>query len=386
MTPDAQAVADARWMAVALRLGLRNQGRTWPNPAVGCVLVQAGRVVGRGWTEVGGRPHAEVVALGRAGANAAGATAYVSLEPCAHHGRTPPCTQALIAAGVARVVTATADPDPRVRGQGHAQLRAAGIAVTEGVLRAAADDQHAGFFAKVRLGRPLVALKLAQTLDGRIATQGGESQWITGPAARAAGHLLRATHDAIVVGSGTARADDPALTCRLPGLADRSPVRIVVDASGALDPGSTLVRTAGEVPTWLVTTPAGAARATPLAAVGVRLLPVAATPSGHVCGKAAMQALGDLGLTRVLVEGGAGLAAALLRADLVDRLHLFTAGRILGGDGLAAVGPLHLAALAAAPRFRHISEHACGHDRLQLWARQREASCSPASSPTRDAS
>ncbi len=386
MTADAQAADDARWMAVALRLGLRNQGRTWPNPAVGCVLVKAGRVVGRGWTEVGGRPHAEVVALGHAGEAARGATAYVSLEPCAHTGRTPPCTEALIAAGVVRVVTAAGDPDPRVQGQGHAQLRAAGIAVVEGVGRGEADAHHAGFFMRVRAGRPLVALKLAQTLDGRIATATGESQWITGAAARARGHLLRATHDAIMVGSGTVAADDPALTCRLAGLHDRSPVRVVVDGKGRLDPASTLARTAAEVPVWLLTAAAGAARAGTLAALGVRVIAVATTASGQVDVKAAMQALGGLGLTRVLVEGGSGLAAALLGADLVDRLHVFTAGTVLGGDALPAVGPLRLAALAAAPRFRHMSEHVCGNDRLQLWARQREAACSPASSPTRDAS
>ncbi|TVQ29828.1 MAG: bifunctional diaminohydroxyphosphoribosylaminopyrimidine deaminase/5-amino-6-(5-phosphoribosylamino)uracil reductase RibD [Geminicoccaceae bacterium] len=369
-------------MAVALRLGLRNQGRTWPNPAVGCVVVQGGRVVGRGWTQEGGRPHGEVMALAQAGEAARGATAYVSLEPCAHHGRTPPCTQALIEAGVARVVTAIADPDPRVAGRGHARLRAAGIAVTEGVRRGEADWQHAGFFSKVRQGRPLVALKLAQTLDGRIATSHGESQWITGPEARARGHLLRATHDAILVGSGTVRADDPALTCRLPGLAARSPVRVVVDGKGALDPASVLVRTAGEVPVWLVTTAAGAEHAAALEAAGVMPVVVAATPSGQVDVRAAMQALGARGLTRVLVEGGAGLAAALLAADVVDRLHLFTAGRVLGGDALAAVGPLAVAALAEAPRFRHMTDDVCGDDRLQLWSRQREAACSPASSPT----
>ncbi|MFW5832790.1 MAG: bifunctional diaminohydroxyphosphoribosylaminopyrimidine deaminase/5-amino-6-(5-phosphoribosylamino)uracil reductase RibD [Pseudomonadota bacterium] len=385
MRRDAQEAEDARWMAVALRLGLRNQGRTWPNPAVGCVLVKDGRMVGRGWTQPGGRPHGEVEALARAGGQARGATAYVSLEPCAHHGRTPPCTGALIAAGVARVVTATSDPDPRVAGQGHAQLRAAGIAVSENVCRAEADAQHAGFFAKVRLGRPLVALKLAQTLDGRIATADGWSQWITGAAARARGHLLRATHDAILVGSGTARADDPALTCRLAGLEDRSPVRLVIDGRGELAEASTLVRTARDVPVWLLTTADGASRAAPLERFGVRLVPLAATSTGHVDVKAAMQALGEAGLTRVLVEGGSGLAAALLEADLVDHLHVFTAGRVLGGDALAAIGPLGLTSLAAAPRFRHMSGLVCGDDRLQLWARQREASCSPESSPTSDA-
>ena len=216
----------------ALALARRGLGNTWPNPAVGCVLVRDGRVVGRGWTQPGGRPHAEVRALAQAGEAARGATAYVTLEPCAHHGKTPPCAEALIRSGVARVVTALTDPDPRVSGRGHAMLRAAGIAVTEGVRESAAREAQRGFLTRVTLGRPMLTLKLATSFDGRIATALGESQWITAPAARRQVHALRLTHDAVMVGGGTARADRPGLNVRGMGRV-RQPVRVVV-SSGPL--------------------------------------------------------------------------------------------------------------------------------------------------------
>src|SRR5689334_20006331 len=217
---------DLRSMRAALALARRGLGTVWPNPAVGCVIVSDGRVVGRGWTQPGGRPHGETEALRRAGEAARRATAYVSLEPCCHWGKTPPCVDALIAAGVRRVVVALEDPDPRVAGRGIARLRDAGVEVETGVCTEEAAEINAGFFCRLRLGRPLVTLKLATSLDGRIATRSGESQWITGPPARERSHLLRATHDAILVGTETVIADDPQLTCRLPGLADRSPVRV----------------------------------------------------------------------------------------------------------------------------------------------------------------
>src|SRR6266705_1008472 len=216
------SVLDEQAMRAALALARRGLGRVWPNPAVGCAIVKDGRVVGRGWTQPGGRPHAETEALARAGGAAHGATAYVTLEPCCHSGRTPPCADAL-------VVAALEDPDPRVVGGGLARLRAAGIAVEAGLCAAEAAEINAGFFQRVRLGRPLVTLKLATSLDGRIATASGESRWITGPAARERAHLLRVTHDAILVGTDTVLADNPQLTCRLPGLGHRSPVRIAID-------------------------------------------------------------------------------------------------------------------------------------------------------------
>src|SRR5688572_19319773 len=251
VTKADQRSADLEHMAAALSLAARNLGQVWPNPAVGCVIVdQVGHVVGRGFTQRGGRPHAETEALKMAGDRAKGSTAYVTLEPCSHHGKTPPCAEALVAAGVKRCVAAIEDPDPRVSGRGLATLRDAGIAVETGVLADRARDLNAGFLTRVTKGRPLVALKLATSLDGRIATRAGESRWITGEEARAYGHRLRATHDAIAVGSGTVLADDPELTCRIPGLEHRSPVRLVFDRRGRI-PVTAKVLT--EVPpTWII--------------------------------------------------------------------------------------------------------------------------------------
>ena len=321
----------------ALALARRGLGNTWPNPAVGCVLVRDGRVVGRGWTQPGGRPHAEVRALAQAGEAARGATAYVTLEPCAHHGKTPPCAEALIRSGVTRVVTALTDPDPRVSGRGHAMLRAAGIAVTEGVREAAAREAQRGFLTRVTLGRPMLTLKLATSFDGRIATALGESQWITAPAARRHVHALRLTHDAVMVGGGTARADRPGLNVRGMGRV-RQPVRVVV-SSGPLP----------NLP------PEGAEHGP--------LWQLAGDPA------AVMADLGARGLTRVLCEGGGILAAGLLRAGLVDQLVGYTAGVVLGGDGRAVTGPLALARLADAPRFRLVETRPIGPDLMHRWLR-----------------
>jgi diaminohydroxyphosphoribosylaminopyrimidine deaminase/5-amino-6-(5-phosphoribosylamino)uracil reductase len=240
-------------MRSALALARRGLGQVWPNPAVGCVIVKDGRVVGRGWTQKGGRPHAETEALARAGAAARGATAYVSLEPCSHHGKTAPCAEALITAGIGRVVAAVEDPDPRVSGRGIARLRDAGVVVETGLCATESVELNAGFFCRVISGRPLIALKLATSLDGRIATASGESRWITGPAARERAHLLRATHDAVLVGTGTALSDDPEMTCRLPGLASRSPVRVVIDRNLRLPAMLRLFAEAGVAPSWVVT-------------------------------------------------------------------------------------------------------------------------------------
>ena len=300
-----------------------------------------------------------------------GATVYVTLEPCAHHGRTPPCADALVAAGVARVVSALEDPDPRVKGQGHARLRAAGIAVEVGEGAAQAAEINAGFLLRVTEGRPLFHLKLASSLDGRIATASGESKWITGEAARADGQRLRATHDAILVGIGTATADDPELTCRLPGLAARSPLRIVLDSRARLAPTSKLAATARHRPVWVVCTPAApaAARAA-LREAGVEIIEVAAGADGRVDVAAAAHALGERGLTRVLVEGGGEVASAFLKAGLVDRISSYRAGLVLGGDGRSAVGELGFNRLDFAPRFRLVSARALAGDTLETWARQ----------------
>ncbi len=357
-------------MAAALGLARRGLGAVWPNPAVGCVLVRDGRVVGRGWTQPGGRPHAETEALRRAGAAARGATAYVTLEPCAHRGETPPCAEALVEAGIARAVIAVDDPDPRVSGRGRKRLAAAGIALRTGVGGAEAEALNAGFFMRIRAGRPLVTLKTATTLDARIATHSGESQWITGERARARAHLLRARHDAVLVGIGTALADDPRLDCRLPGLGARSPVRIVVDARLRLPLTSTLVRTAQSQPVWLITRKGGdASRRAAFREAGLALIDVAHDSDGNLDLAAAMKALGDRGLTRVLVEGGRRIAAALVRANLVDRLVWFRAPSLIGDDGLAAVSAFGIDRLADVPRFRRIDALPLGDDLMETYER-----------------
>ncbi len=359
------AADDRRFMAMALALAERGLGNVWPNPAVGCVLVKDGRVVGRGWTQPSGRPHAESEAIARAGAAARGSTAYVTLEPCAHHGRTPPCVDAMLAAGIARAVVAAVDPDPRVNGQGIARLRAAGMPVDVGCLEEAAREQNAGFFLRMCRRRPFVALKLATSADGRIATVTGESQWITGPAARAEGHRLRLRHDAILVGSGTALADDPMLTCRLPGLEERSPVRVVVDRRLRLGAGSRLARSATNLPVWLFTQATEGTTASALRSAGVTLLPVA-EPRLDAELHEVLAALADQGITRVLVEGGATLASAFLRENLVDRLYQFEAPVLIGGDGLPAVHSLAVRGLAGARRWRRLEERRLGADRLSV--------------------
>lgn len=357
-------------MALALSLGRRGLGRVWPNPAVGCVIVRDDRIVGRGWTQAGGRPHAETVALAQAGDLARGATAYVSLEPCSHHGKTPPCADALIAAGVTCVVMALEDPDPRVSGAGRARLEQAGIEVITGVMAAEAEDAHRGFLIHRRTGRPMVTLKLATSFDGRIATATGESQWITGPEARRQVHMWRATHDAVLVGGGTARADNPTLTARGLGVGHQ-PVRVVAARSLDIPQDGRLAETAGQVPLWLVhgdnAAPETRAR---WQDIGARLVPVETGPGGRLSPEAMLTALGHAGLTRVFCEGGGELAAALLIADLVDDLVGFTAGLAIGAEGRPALGALGLDQLAEAPRFDLVAQRAVGGDVLHHWRRQ----------------
>lgn len=362
---------DSRFMALALMLGRRGQGRCWPNPAVGCVIVREGRIVGRGTTGAGGRPHAERVALDRAGPAARGATAYVSLEPCAHHGQTPPCAEALIGAGVARVVVAVRDTDPRVAGRGLALLRAAGVEVSEGILAEEAAADLAGFLRRADGGRPWLTLKLASSFDGRIATASGESRWITGGQARAWVHGLRARHDAVLVGAGTARADDPMLTVRGLGVVPQ-PVRVVVSRRLELPPDGRLARSAAEVPLWLCHGPdANAARRAQWQALGARLVPCALSPGGQVDPESLCDALGQAGLTRIFCEGGATLAASLISAGLVDELIGFTAGLVLGAEGLPAVGAMGISALDEAARFRLAEVRRIGGDVAHRWRRDR---------------
>jgi diaminohydroxyphosphoribosylaminopyrimidine deaminase/5-amino-6-(5-phosphoribosylamino)uracil reductase len=362
---------DLRHMNAALALARRGLGSVWPNPAVGCVLVKSGRIIGRGWTQPGGRPHGETEALERAGEAARGATAYVSLEPCCHWGKTPPCTDALIAAGVARVVTPIEDPDPRVSGAGIARLRAAGIAVEVGLCADEAKELNAGFFLRLRSGRPLVTLKLATTRDGQLATSTGESRWITGELARDRAHLLRASHDAVMIGSNTVITDDPLLTCRLPGLDHLSPVRIVLDSRLNVPLTARVVAEARQVPTWFITLRHGdAARREAFLSCGVELIEVPATPDHTVDIKAAFHELGRRGLTRVLVEGGSTLAAVMLRAGLVDHLAWFHAPSLIGGDGIPGVAGFGLQELAEAPRFERFSLETVGEDVLEMLRRK----------------
>ena len=357
-------------MRAALALARRSLGRTWPNPAVGCVIVKDGRIVARGRTQDGGRPHAEVDALNKAGDAARDATVYVTLEPCSHFGKSPPCADALVRAGVARVVSAMEDPNPRVNGQGHARLREAGIAVEVGEGAREAAEINAGFLLRLRAGRPLFHLKLASSLDGRIATASGESKWITGEGARADGHRLRAIHDAILVGAGTVAADDPDLTCRLPGLKAYSPVRIVLASKAGLAETSKLAMTARQVPVWLLCTSAApAARREALHKAGIEIIEVAAAGDGRVDAAAAAQALGQRGLTRVLVEGGGQVAAAFLQAGLIDRITSYRAGVVLGADGRSAVGELGFNQLDFAPRFRLVSARSLQGDTVESWTR-----------------
>jgi diaminohydroxyphosphoribosylaminopyrimidine deaminase/5-amino-6-(5-phosphoribosylamino)uracil reductase len=364
-------------MQAALALARRGFGTTWPNPSVGCVIVRDGRVVGRGTTQPGGRPHAEAIALAMAGEQAEGATAYVTLEPCCHWGRSPPCTDALIAAGVSRVVAAATDPDSRVNGQGLQQLEAAGIVVEAGLLEAEAHETLLGFHHRVTLGRPMVTLKLASTLDGRIATRGGESQWITGAQARRMAHAMRGRHDAVMVGVGTVLADNPDLTCRIPGFRPTPNVRVIADSHLRTSLTSRLITTAKDVPTWfLLREGTNLAREDAFVDLGAKLIKIPGSSAG-VDLKAAMTALGAAGLTRVLVEGGGQLAAALLRADLVDRIAWFHAPSVMGGDGWPAVQAFGAETLDQMPRFRRDCITVIGDDMVSEYTRHNP--CSPAS-------
>ncbi|GHE93739.1 riboflavin biosynthesis protein RibD [Aliiroseovarius zhejiangensis] len=362
--------SDTRFMRLALSLGRRGLGRCAPNPAVGCVIVRDGRIVGRGWTQPGGRPHAETVALAQAGAASRGATAYVTLEPCAHHGHTPPCAAALINAGIARVVIALGDPDPRVDGGGIAMLHAAGIVVDTGLCADEARADLAGFLSRVTRGRPMVTLKLASSFDGRIATASGDSQWITGAEARRHVHAMRATHDAVMIGAGTARADDPSLTVRGLGV-EHQPIRVILSRHLDLPLDSQLARTARDIPVWIC----HGHRAAPelvsaWAGVGAEMIAVD-DMQGALDPAAVLHALGDRGLTRVYCEGGGGLAASLLVAGLVDELVGYTAGVALGAEGRPSLAAMGLGRLAEAPRFDLVEARVIGGDILHRW-RQRQ--------------
>jgi diaminohydroxyphosphoribosylaminopyrimidine deaminase/5-amino-6-(5-phosphoribosylamino)uracil reductase len=363
--------ADQRFMQLALTLGRRGQGRTWPNPAVGAVVVKDGVILGRGWTQAGGRPHAEPEALARAGEAARGATLYVTLEPCSHVGKTPPCADAIIAAGIARVVSAIEDPNPEVAGQGHARLRAAGITVDIGLGAAEAARDHAGHFRRVRDRRPHVIMKLAVSSDDKIAGVGHKPVAISGETAKARVHLLRAQCDAILVGIGTVLSDDPLLTCRLPGMEALSPVRVVLDASLRLPGTSRLVHSARETPLWVMTSSlAEAPAAMKLGAAGAQLIRVPTTtmPPGLDL-PAVLHALAGKGITRLLVEGGARVASSFVAAGLVDEVWLLRGPDAIGADGVAALDALPLSAITQSPVLKVRASESLQKDTLTIYER-----------------
>jgi diaminohydroxyphosphoribosylaminopyrimidine deaminase/5-amino-6-(5-phosphoribosylamino)uracil reductase len=371
LRPAADPAMDERLMRMTLALGERHLGRTWPNPSVGALVVRwdarGPMILAQGVTERGGRPHAERIALESAGAAARGATLFVSLEPCSHHGRTPPCVDAILAAGVARVVTALEDPDPRVRGRGHALLRKHGVALTTGVLAAEAKRAHRGHILRATVGRPAVTLKLAQTADGFAGRADGTRLYITGERSNARTHMIRSQADAIMVGVGTVLADDPQLTVRLSGMENRSPVRVILDSRLRTPPAAQVVATAGRVPTWIVTTELAPAEAeSALRVAGVDVIRVAGPP-GRLDLEAALRALAARGITRVFSEGGPSCAEALVEHGLADEFALATSSTSLGEAGVPALGPQLKEALSEC--FRLVAEEQLGPDRLEFFER-----------------
>jgi diaminohydroxyphosphoribosylaminopyrimidine deaminase / 5-amino-6-(5-phosphoribosylamino)uracil reductase len=364
--------ADQRFMQLALTLGRRGQGQTWPNPAVGAVVVKDGVIIGRGWTQPGGRPHAEPEALRRAGEAARGATLYATLEPCSHIGKSPPCADAIIAAGIARVVSAIEDPNPEVAGQGHAKLRAAGITVDIGPGAAEAARDHAGHFRRIRDRRPHVILKLAVSADDKIGAAERKPVAISGDAARARVHLLRAQCDAILVGIGTVQADDPLLTCRLPGMEARSPVRVVLDRSLRISGSSRLVHSARQTPLWVMTSNLSEAPAAmKLGAAGAQVIRVATTttPPPGLDLKAVLHALAERGITRLLVEGGARVASSFVAAGLADEVWLLRGPDAIGADGVDALEALPLTSITQSPDFRVRASESLQKDALTIYER-----------------
>jgi diaminohydroxyphosphoribosylaminopyrimidine deaminase/5-amino-6-(5-phosphoribosylamino)uracil reductase len=362
--------ADQRFMQLALSLGRRGQGRTWPNPAVGAVVVKDGVIVGRGWTQPGGRPHAEPEALKRAGEAARGATLYVTLEPCSHFGKSPPCVDAVIASGISRVVSAIEDPNPEVAGQGHAKLRAAGITVDVGLAAAEAARDHAGHFRRIRDKRPHVILKLAVSADDKIGAAGHKPVAITGEVSKTRVHLLRAQCDAILVGIGTVLADDPLLTCRLPGMEARSPVRVVLDRALRIPGTSKLAHSARETPLWVMTSDlADAPAAMKLGAAGAQVMRVATPATPGLDLPAVLHALSDKGITRLMVEGGSRVASSFIAAGLVDEIWLLRGPEAVGPDGIPVLDALPLSALTGSPAFKTRASEALGKDTLTIYER-----------------
>lgn len=358
-------------MAYALSLAKRGLGRTAPNPSVGCVIVKNQQVIGIGHTAPGGRPHAETQALVMAGEQARGATLYVTLEPCCHTGLTPPCTNAIIASGITRVVIATTDCDPRVAGKSKALLENAGIIVSQGIYEEEAIRLNVGFFSACTQQRPWIHAKLATSLDGKIATSAGESQWITNAYARQRVQLLRSQHEALLTGVGTIIADNPSLTCRLPGYDYHNPIRIILDSTLRIPLSSQIVRTALQIPTWIITTPYyNPAQRIALEQIGVKLLITEATENQQVFLPQALNLLATSGITRVMVEAGNHLLTSLLRLYLIDALTWMRAPLILGNDGKAAIDGLNLLSLKDSLRFKRLNIEQLGEDILEYYEKE----------------
>ncbi|HEX5509596.1 MAG TPA: bifunctional diaminohydroxyphosphoribosylaminopyrimidine deaminase/5-amino-6-(5-phosphoribosylamino)uracil reductase RibD, partial [Pseudolabrys sp.] len=360
---------DQRFMALALALGRRGLGNTWPNPAVGAVIVKEGIIVGRGWTQSGGHPHAETEALRRARKKVGGATMYVTLEPCSHHGKTPPCADAIAKAGIARVVSALEDPNPEVAGAGHKRLAEAGIKVEVGLGVAEARQLHAGHIARMRDGRPHVTLKLAVSADGKAGAAGRKRVAITGEAARARVALMRAENDAILVGIGTVLADDPHLTCRLPGMLGRSPVRIILDTGLRAPMASYVIATMRESPTWVFTGKSASPVAEEiLQEKGAKVFRVA-SHDGRLDLSDVLQALAGEGITRLMVEGGPTVAASFVAAGLVDEAMLFVSPKEIGADGIDALEGMPLKILTGSTRLQLLTSEQIGDDTLEHFGR-----------------
>lgn len=353
-----QAIKDQRWMRYAILLSKRHEGMTAENPSVGCVIVKQNQVLAAAVTAKTGRPHAEVVALEQAGKQARGATVYVTLEPCSHQGQTGPCTEALIQAGVARVVVAAVDPSEKISGKGITALTQAGIEVQHGVLEEEAKEAMRGFFSVHERGRPAITVKIATSLDGKIALHNGKSRWITGRPAREYVHLLRARHDAIMVGSGTVMHDDPMLNCRLSGLESASPLRIIVGKQLSTFESFQLIKTADEIPVSFLTTNAQEG------SDGVQVIQTEATPQGEVDFTKAFSLLAQQGINAILVEGGSRLVTRLLTLRLIDQLIWIRAPMVIGDDGIAAFGDLGLDEVIAEYEFSPSERFNCGDDEV----------------------
>lgn len=362
---------DARFMAAAIALGRRGLGLTSPNPAVGALIVKDGVILARGWTKPGGRPHAETEALRAAGPRARGATIYVTLEPCSHHGATPPCAEAIVEAGIARVVYALCDPDPRVAGRGHKILAEAGLEVTKGVLADEARRANLGHILRVSRQRPMVVLKLALTADGYAAGGSHEPRLaVTGPHANALVHVMRSLHDAIMVGGGTVAADDPLLNVRLPGLESRQPLRVALDSDLRLSLASRLAATAEAHPTLIITGEgASEGLASRLREKKIEIAHVRRDPARRIDLAAALEHLGERGVTRVFSEGGPRVASSLIAQGLADEVMIFSAAKSLGRAGLAGLDPRALAALCDPTRYVKVEQRQVGEDRLTRYER-----------------